>query len=355
MRRNFKLRILHTADLHLRRNDSYRWKALLEILSVAKNEDIDLLVITGDLFDSSSEASYLHQDLRSLFSGNDFYVLISQGNHDYLVYREGYYLGEDVRIMDSLEHPILINNEQVAIWSLPYQHQSELDVVTKIHNISQQVDENMYNLLLFHGELLETYYSGEDFGDEGDSTYMPVKKSNLAENKFDYILAGHFHTDYKVYNLHNKSNTGGYFIYPGSPVAITSKELGKRKADLIELGLPPKEIILNTKHYLHKRIELNPLLENHPIKQVEKFLSVQDMDKSTHLLLQVSGYINGEYWGETERTIVQKIEQQCKYLLDKDQIADYTLTVDFQDLGVILNDELYKQIRKKIKTLFPGT
>lgn len=49
------MRILHTADLHLKEYGDERWEALEELIEVGRKEKINLLVISGDLFDTEVE------------------------------------------------------------------------------------------------------------------------------------------------------------------------------------------------------------------------------------------------------------------------------------------------------------
>ncbi|MCB0277342.1 MAG: metallophosphoesterase, partial [Calditrichaeota bacterium] len=46
------MKILHTADVHIREKDDERWQALAHLLELGKAHQINVLVIAGDLFDS---------------------------------------------------------------------------------------------------------------------------------------------------------------------------------------------------------------------------------------------------------------------------------------------------------------
>lgn len=51
------VKILHTADLHLRESSERRWNTFFWICEQAKLEKVDYLVISGDIFDTPTEAS----------------------------------------------------------------------------------------------------------------------------------------------------------------------------------------------------------------------------------------------------------------------------------------------------------
>ncbi|PIP12554.1 MAG: serine/threonine protein phosphatase, partial [bacterium (Candidatus Stahlbacteria) CG23_combo_of_CG06-09_8_20_14_all_40_9] len=90
------MRILHTADLHLQTEEDSRWDALKTIVRVASNENVDLLIISGDLFDSGIDAESLRPGIRSIFSNTGFDTIIIPGNHDKDSYGEGLYFGDEI-------------------------------------------------------------------------------------------------------------------------------------------------------------------------------------------------------------------------------------------------------------------
>ena len=90
-----KVRILHTADLHIesaltafKSAAEIRRAELLDIfgkiIDTAKSENVDVLIIAGDLFDSCRPSkpavSYVKRKLESI---PEVKVFITTGNHDY--------------------------------------------------------------------------------------------------------------------------------------------------------------------------------------------------------------------------------------------------------------------------------
>ncbi|MGA2573201.1 MAG: metallophosphoesterase [Candidatus Methanomethylicaceae archaeon] len=59
------MKVLHTADIHLRTYADDRWATLKKILEVGKEEKIDVLAISGDLFDASVSAENLRPKIPS--------------------------------------------------------------------------------------------------------------------------------------------------------------------------------------------------------------------------------------------------------------------------------------------------
>ena len=66
------MKILQTSDVHLVAEGERRWDALVEVVSHAAHESVDVLVISGDLFDSDANAESLRIPLRAIFEKAKF-------------------------------------------------------------------------------------------------------------------------------------------------------------------------------------------------------------------------------------------------------------------------------------------
>jgi len=113
------VKILHTADIHLREYADDRWKTLEKLIEIGKQEKVEIFVISGDLFNKDIDAEILRPRIREVFSGTGFRIVLTPGNHDSESYRSGMYFGEDVSILTNLEDPF--EYEGVRIWGLPFE------------------------------------------------------------------------------------------------------------------------------------------------------------------------------------------------------------------------------------------
>lgn len=326
--------ILHTADLHLDEEHEERWSAFDELVSTAKKHKVDTLVISGDLFDHGLEAERLRNRLRSAIGSGTFQTVILPGNHDYKAYRSGLYFGENVSVISKWDEPVEAG--EVLIWGLPYENLSAEKIVRRLKDLGTRMDPNRINYLLYHGELLDAYFSPEDMGDEGDQRYMPAKLSYFANLPVKHVLAGHFHSRYAAWNLPGE----GLFIYPGSPSAVTRREIGVRKVNLIDSGGKASELTLNTAHYERVFLSLDPFSEINPLEQLEQ--SLQGLPSRAKLILSISGYFNGAALGLTESGLVEAIKLKLDhYMVDE-------LIIEFKDVQHILEDDLFKKFRDKL-------
>ena len=99
------MKILHTADIHLREYGDERWKTLQRLIEIGKKEKIELFVISGDLFDKDIDAEILRPKIREIFSNNGFKIILIPGNHDSEAYKSGMYFGEDTTVLTDLNEP----------------------------------------------------------------------------------------------------------------------------------------------------------------------------------------------------------------------------------------------------------
>lgn len=327
------MKILHTSDIHLKKFEDERWDTLIKLLKIGKEKKVEIFAISGDLFDKEYIAEDLRPNLRKIFSNNGFNILLLPGNHDSESYKSGLYYGENVTVLNELTDPF--NYKNISVWGLPFEPIGEKQVLEKLHSIKNEMKPDKTNILMYHGELLDAFFSRKDFGEEGEERYMPVKLSYFRDLNLNYVLAGHFHSRFEVWQIDENK----FFIYPSSPISIKKNELGIRKVNIFEVGEPPQEYPLDTPHFEQISIEFNPLEDSDPLEIVKK--SLVNIHPQAQVCLEVKGYINSQALGINERGLVEQIDEV---------VSDHCYEVDYQfkDISVILEDELFKKFMKKL-------
>ncbi len=326
------MNILHTADLHLKSINDERWYALKTLLSLAKEKEIELFIIAGDLFDDYNAAEELRIQIRELFSNNPFRIIISPGNHDREIFKKGLYFGDNVVVLESFKKQYTYKG--IDIWSLGYEDLDTVEVLERLKYIQSLTAPDRINLLVYHGELLDAFFSYEDFGEE-KRRYMPVKLSFFADLNFKYILAGHFHSRFNIREI-NKN----YFVYPGSPVSITERETGQRHVNIFSLPGPPQAFLVDTFYYKVMNIELDPFETKRQIEKIkEEIAQTPDFAK---IILNLKGYIN-----RANSLDEKKLINLFKSILKPND----KLIPEFKDISYILEDELFKRTYTGIKQL----
>jgi len=327
------VKILHTADIHLREYKDERWEALEQIVEVGKRNQVDILTICGDLFDKDIDAENLRPKIREIFSNIPFKVLIIPGNHDADSYKGGMYFGEDVFILTGSP----FEYGDVRIIGMPFEPIQGQNLLGKIRALKEALTPDKKNILLCHGELLDVFFSGADFGAEGEERYMPFKLSYFEGLNIDYVLAGHFHSKFDDRRLKN----GGYFVYPGSPVSITQRETGQRKVNLFEVGSPPQEYLLDTFHFQEIIIELDPFKDEDIMRVVQE--RFKKLHSKASVILTVKGYVNSEKIQMTEQDFVSQIKEITKGKCAEEHYEE------FRDISRILENDLFKSFMNKVK------
>mgnify|MGYP005726629655 CR=1 FL=1 len=328
------MKVLHTADIHIREYNDDRWQALQQIIGLGKAERVDVLAISGDLFENNANAQQLRPKLRELFADADWPVLIIPGNHDATSYPDGIFLGETVTVIRDLLAPVKIADHY--FWGFPYEDLSEAEILEYLNLAGSMAAADATHLLLFHGELLDIIGNWMHYGEEGRQRYLPVKLSYFKNHPWQYILAGHFHSNFDVHEFDKNC----YFIYPGSPVAITRREIGVRKVNLFETGKPPAAVTLETAYFDKLEIHFNPLEQDDPLQIIAEKL--QDLPENVKLLLEIRGYFDGKKLNKTEQELHEAI---TKLTGEKCEIT----VMEFQDIRQILEEDLFKLFIDRLK------
>ena len=327
------MKILHTADLHLKEEGDERWQALEEVIGIGKKKNIDALVISGDLFNRDTDAENLRAPIREIFSNTGFKILIGPGNHDAESFQEDLFFGEDAVLLHN--EPFEMNN--TIFCCLPFESLEGEGLINKLRELDKLTSRSKTNILVYHGELLDTFFRREDFGAEGDGRYMPVRLSYFKDLNFDYVLAGHFHSRFDVRSI----GEGSYFVYPGSPVGITRREIGQRQVNLFETGKPPSGLFINTSHYEEKSVFLDPFSAEDPLEMVKK--EVEAVHPNADVVLKISGYIDGKAIGIGE----DKLTSEVKALTEGSGIE---VSYGFRDIHSVLSNDLFKKFMGKLQS-----
>ena len=274
--------ILHTSDLHLCEYKRETLKVLEKILETVREHNVDLLTIGGDLFNSERDAEALRSKLRREFNGNPFKIIAIPGNHDKEAYSANLDFGPDLII--TFKEPFEIHTYNgVSVIAVPYQDQPSEKLLNELKNAAKDAETR---ILLMHCTL-DIGFTAQDFGEEVTKIYFPVTAETLSRLEYDYILAGHFHTQTCKRLLNSKR----YFIYPGSPVSHTKKEVGKRQLVLIDTEKGDVTgIFLDSFYYDCAQFYVRPGKEDETLREVSEWVTLRSGD-NCKLEVLVRGFV----------------------------------------------------------------
>ncbi len=200
------------------------WKRMVD-RAVLNN--VDIVALSGDIVDRDNRFFEAVGPLQTGFrrlGENNIRVFIVSGNHDFDVLPQIIKAGshDNVRLLGAggtweLEK-VEKGNEavQFAGWSFPVQHVR--DNPLKRFDI-RNIDPDIPGIGLLHA----------DFG-AGDSPYNPVSLPDFAITGIDTWILGHIHKPQEL-NLSDP-----YIFYPGSPLALSSKETGAHGPVMITIS-----------------------------------------------------------------------------------------------------------------------
>ena len=320
------MKILHTADIHLSNDHPRRLEALGKILQHGRDENIDLLLVAGDLFDDDHQAELLRGTVRGLFSNLPFQVLVIPGNHDQRAFSEESFYGTEFRALTARPYSLVdINGWRIV--AVPY---GEGSFVSLREDLRQAADPDKKNILMLHCSWSLPHYTNEDYGGE-DLRYLPVTEATLTGLGYDYILAGHFHASYRQRIL----PCGGVFVYPGSPVSITTREQGRRAVNLIDAnGCRP--LLLDSWYYQTLEYVLKVTNTEAILDQLARELTPHP-DEYCNLTVRLRGYTR-----EKETLLQARLDQLLHGR------ANTQLEPLFRGAGLIFADPLYQRISQRM-------
>ena len=219
------MKFFHIADTHLgaipdagfawsEERRSEIWESFRSVVAKADREEVDLLLIAGDLFHRQplmrelKEVNYLFSTLKKTK------VVFIIGNHDYLKV-DSYYLdfpwSENVTCLRGKEcESVVFEDLDTEVYGLSY-HTREIKEPK--YNDLQPEKKAGFSILLGHG---------------GDAKHIPIDRKKLLLSGFDYIALGYEHKASVMQSMH--------MAYAGSLEPLSVQETGKHGFILGEIN-----------------------------------------------------------------------------------------------------------------------
>lgn len=290
------MKIVFTADVHLSQDHPQRMEALEAVADLARDRGADL-VIAGDLFDNDVEAERLGPLLRRIFESIPGRTILVSGNHD----RRSYRLGRDFGLKTVTfgeGPPEVLVDRGYRLVALPFTEEPFDNLAPHLARLAEGREPS---ILVLHCTLDFPDLDPASFGNEERSRYLPVSSSVLGQLGFRWIIAGHFHSRFRVQEIGPETT----FIYPGSPVAITAREEGRRHAGLLDLSNNTLERVpLDTHHLVRITATVRPGDEEETLSRVKQALAAEAHPKARSSL-RIEGFVQ---WDETRfRESIQEL------------------------------------------------
>ena len=224
------VRILHTADFHLdspyaslteekareRRREGR--DLLMELAALANAEKCRIVLLSGDLFDSSASYYETQETLLKMLSEIKGEVFIAPGNHDYFSSRSPYAfmeLPENVHIFRSPQPRYFdIPELGVRVWGAGFTS----TVCDSVLSGFRAGKSDLIELMTLHADLT-------------GGRYDPITEDDIAASGLSYLALGHVHTFSGI-----KKAGSTYYAYPGCPEGRGFDETGPKGVIIGSVG-----------------------------------------------------------------------------------------------------------------------
>ena len=362
------MKFLHTSDLHLGIKlmdvdliDDQEY-ILNEIVSIAKKEKVDAVLLSGDIYDVSVprvEAIGLLNEFLTKLNEEKINVFIISGNHDQaerlsfanqILKKSGVYISERYK---KDNEPVILKDKygDIYIYLLPYikpiniKTEFEIDdnmtyddaVKKVIKNYS--INKNERNVLLAHQFITGSIISESETIQVGNTDQV----SSSHFDCFDYVALGHLHTPQSIKKNENMR-------YCGSPLKLSFSEVSKDKVcvivDLKEKGnVEIKEVKLNPLHDMAiLKGTYSELVDSKELKNKYKdaYLRIELKDKKD--IPYVKDKLRAVYNNVLEVEYERKTKQQKELEININEIKSLS---DLDLVNMFFKEQLNKELNSK--------
>lgn len=203
------MKIAITADVHLGIKEYHpeRYSALENIFEQIEAENIETLLIAGDLFDKDFRNYSEFEKLCKKYPGIQLHII--PGNHDPSISGKSI-VGENIHIYTD---PATMEIGSTTFLFIPYEEKAKMG--EKIAEMESEIEEKQW-VLVAHGD----YYGGaREMNPLEPGTYMPLSRKDIERFNPRAVFLGHIHKPVSWRNVY----------YTGSPCGLEVSETGKRR------------------------------------------------------------------------------------------------------------------------------
>ena len=347
------VKILHTGDIHLdspfsrldaRRAEIRRSElraAFTSMLTYARVNDVDLILIAGDLFDSEFVTRETVGLIVREFEKCRSQIFIVAGNHDCItpssIYAKEGIFPSNVHIFKSDEvEKISLEELGVDVYGYSY-------MTSEMHEnpiVGRHVEnENNLNILLCHADI--TSKSSAD---------SPIDEQMISSFGADYTALGHLHNAPEI-----KDVDGCCYAYCGCLESRDFGECGMKGAVLIEAdkemgfaNLKVNRVRFSKRRYEKEELNVDGAETQGEIAEaIEDFINMRGYGEETLLSLTLKGAVTPSLVINTDA-----LEKRFTELFSI-EITDSTVPAeDIEALGddVTVKGQFYRELRPLIES-----
>lgn len=341
------VKILHCADIHLDaplsglpiqlaeiRQEELR-QTFGKMIDVAKQENVDIFLISGDLFDheqvKKTTIDYLINKFRSI---SHIPITMVAGNHDSL--SKSYYYNKEiwpdnVHIFGKEIGCISFSELNLCVYGKSFYQPYEEDNCLKDFSIEE---ESKINIMMMHGEITSK---------GSQSRYNPITLDDIKNSRLDYLALGHVH---KFSGINKIGNT--YWSYPGTPEGKGFDELGEKGFVIGEVykGYAQLEFKkINKREYIEIVIDVTDVTTYEEITEKVKKAIGKDIEQNIYKLI-LKGDISEDFNIHTD--IIHNSLKDDVYQLKIINETSFSIQLDNDLVEDTLKNVFINNIKKKM-------
>ncbi len=251
------VKILHTADIHIGAKDSFlksqaqkrRLETLLtfeKIIDLAKEKQVDIITIAGDLFDSNTVEERFVDAVFSAIEKCKIPTVFVAGNHDPLNSESPFILRDlpdNLFVLGKEDECITFEELSLKVYGRSF----DSVYLQGEERFTLDTDKDYVNLMVQHGELKSDL----------SSDYNSITPSFVKNCKMDYIALGHVHKRTPIGKIGGTS-----FAYCGCPEGQGFDELEEKGVFVGEIGrniCNLEFISVSKRKHIHHKIDISNL------------------------------------------------------------------------------------------------
>ncbi len=342
------LKILHTGDLHLdsplssldfslaeKARDEHR-KVFEKMMQYAIQEDVDIILIAGDLFDSKYVTATTKELVIKLFRDFAKPIVIAPGNHDPYslvpLYKSGE-LPENVRVFSG-EELTKFDFDELDVSVFGYAFVTPSLEHSPLAEYSMGLGKNPIRLLLAHAEV------GAPL-----SKYAPITVADIERFDFSYAALGHIHNPPVINSQRTLINYCGFLF------GRSFDEIGEGGAYIVTLDegkTDATRVVFSNHAFVREELDVSGACELAEIsKKITDFINEKGYGENISLRLTLVGTVN------IELNINTKTLEKNRGELSALEIKDRTTPVpnsDFLLRDPSLMGEVYRTLLPKLES-----
>ncbi len=292
------MKIMHIADFHLdsafsgfskemaeKRREELRL-CFVRAMKLAKENDVKLVLIAGDLFDTPFCSAMTRKVVFDAISDVGCPVVITPGNHDYYN-KNGTYADKNLP-----ENAFVFTSNELGRFDF-----DELGIsVVGYAFISDRYEENpLSNEVPLSRENINIFCAHTEIG-VPLSKYAPMSVSSVSKYDFVYVALGHVHTPQEPIKVNNT-----LVAYSGFAQGRSFDELGNGGAYIVDIDVENKSatlerVTLSSMDYEIERVDITGISCDLDVaKKVECVIREKGYGENTALRVVFAGSIPSDY------------------------------------------------------------